>query len=70
MLENKIGPYYFKKKDEEKKDVWSVFNYYYISDEELKLFGDYDNLKKEITFGNIMFSAEYQFNDPWEIIMK
>ena len=70
LLENKIAPYYLKKKDEEKKDVCSVFNNYYTSDEELKLFGDYDNLKKEITFGNIMFNAEYQFNDPWEIILK
>ena len=69
-LENKIGPYFFKKKDEENKDVFSVFNYYYRSDEELKIFGDYDNMKKEFAIGKYMFNAEYQFNDPWDIIMK
>ena len=74
-LIEKIGPYFLKKKDENGEDIYSnVFNYYYTSEEEKNLFGDFENSKnnkKEIeSYKQLFISIEYKFEDQWDIIMK
>ena len=66
----KIEPYFLKKLDEDNKEICStVIDYYYTSREENILFGDFEN-NKTINFRQFTFNIEYQFDDPWEIIMK
>ena len=64
IIKEKIGKYFIKKKNENNKEVCSsTFNTYYTSDEEMKLFGSFENKKEEIRFGRITFKIEYRFND-------
>ena len=60
LIMEKIGPYYLETKNENDKNVFSVFNYYYRSDEEKEIFGDYK--KKKIIIDNYIFGTEYEFN--------
>ena len=74
QLIKRIGPYFLKKKDENNEDIYSnVFNYYYTSEEENKIFGDFKNTEnnvKEIAFASHNFTIEYKFDEQWDIIMK
>ena len=70
ILMRKIGAYFLKKMDEDNKEVCStVIDYYYTSREEKEIFGDFEK-QKIIKFGPFTFGIEYEFDDPWEIIMK
>ena len=70
-IKEKIGNYFIKKKNENDKDVISTtFNNYYTSDEEMKLFGSFENRKEEIRFERYKFKIEYKFRDQWDFIMK
>ena len=70
-LIKKIGGYFIKKVDENEQEICStIFNYYYTSDEEKEMFGDFENKKKYITFGSYKFQIDYEFCKEWDIIMK
>ena len=70
-IKEKIEKYFIKRKNENNKDVCSpTFNSYYTSDEENRLFGDFENKKEEIQFEIFKFKIEYKFDDQWDFIMK
>ena len=70
-IKEKIGNYFIKKKNENDKEVISTtFNSYYTSDEEMQLFGSFENSKEEIRFERFKFKIEYKFRDQWDFIMK
>ena len=73
-LKKQLEPYFLKTKmkDEinKEQELSCVFDYYNTSDEEKKLFGEFDEKKEEIQFLGYSFKIEYNFNDEWEIIMK
>ena len=70
-IKEKIGNYFIMKKNENDKEVISTtFNSYYTSDEEMQLFGSFENSKEEIRFERFKFKIEYKFRDQWDFIMK
>ncbi len=60
VIMEKIKPYYLETKNENDINVLSVFNYYYRSDEEKEIFGDYK--MKKIIIDDYIFGTEYEFN--------
>ena len=70
-IKKKLEPYFIQKKDENNKEICSPsFNYYYTSEKEKELFGDFDNRKSQIIFEQLKFNIEYKFNDQWDFIMN
>ena len=71
IIKKKIEKYFLKKKNENDVEICSnSFNYYYTSDEELRLFGNFENKKKVIKFEQFTFNIKYNFDDQWDIIMN
>ena len=70
-IRKKLECYFIQKKDENNKEMLSpTFNYYYTSEEEKELFGDFENRKSQIIFEQLKFNIEYKFNDQWDFIMN
>ena len=70
-IRKKLECYFIQKKDENNKEILSpTFNYYYTSEEEKELFGDFENRKSQIIFEQLKFNIEYKFNDQWDFIMN
>ena len=82
-LKQNLGLYFIQEKSELKQDddFYTVFNYYYSSDDEIKMFGEYGKEKEKennkIKFGNYEFKIEYLDDsegnelkkiDPWEVL--
>ena len=67
-----IKGYFLQEKNEYNQDISSIFNYYYTSDKEKEIFGDYGQEKKEINFKDLKFSIKYDYDtsDPWKIIYQ
>ena len=57
-IQKEIGKYFLKEQNEEKRDFYWTFNYYYTSKEEKKLF-DEGKDGKEIDFDDFLFKIEY-----------
>ena len=73
IIKDKLCEYFLKKTNEKNQEVCSfVFDYYYTSEEEEKIFGDFEYKDEPITieFCGIKFKIEYKFKDEWDIIMK
>jgi len=79
ILKQNLGLYFIKEKSELKQedDFYTVFNYYYSSEDEIKMFGEYGKEKDEIKFGKYNFNIEYLDDrecnelktiDPWEVL--
>ena len=79
ILKQNLGLYFIKEKSELKQedDFYTVFNYYYSSEDEIKMFGEYGKEKDEIIFGKYKFNIEYLDDrecnelktiDPWEVL--
>ena len=79
ILKQNLGLYFIKEKSELKQedDFYTVFNYYYSSEDEIKMFGEYGKEKDEIKFGKYKFNIEYLDDrecnelktiDPWEVL--
>ena len=64
-LKQNLELYFIQEKSELKQDndFYTVFNYYYSSDDEIKMFGEYGMEKEKknnkIKFGNYEFKIEY-----------
>ena len=70
-FKNKLELYFMKDKNENNEDVYCVFNYYYTSDNEQKIFGDFKD--KEITYteNNTNFKCKLEYSKNfWDIITK
>ena len=65
IIKKKLDKYFLKEMNEEKKEKYSVFNYYYTSKEEIELFGEpgseRDEAKRKtvINFDKYRFKVEY-----------
>ena len=65
IIKKKLDKYFLKEMNEEKKEKYSVFNYYYTSKEEIELFGepgserDEEKRKTVINFDKYRFKVEY-----------
>jgi hypothetical protein len=81
ILKKNLGLYYIHEKSELKQEdtFFTVFNYYYSSEDEIKMFGEYGKEKNEIQFGKYKFKIEYLDNtecnelkkvDPWEMLLN
>ena len=82
ILKQNLGLYFIKEKSELKQedDFYTVFNYYYSSEDEIKMFGEYgkeNKVNKEIKFGDYIFKIEYLDDrecnelkeiDPWKVL--
>ena len=79
ILKQNLGLYYIQEKSELKQndDFYTLFNYYYSSEDEKEIFGEYGKEKNEIKFGKYKFKIEYLDNsegnelkkvDPWEVL--
>ena len=78
-LKQNLGHYFYQEKSELKQndDFYTVFNYYYSSEDERNMFGEYGKEKDEIKFGKYKLKIEYLDNsegnelkvvDPWEVL--
>ena len=78
-LKQNLGLYFIQEQSElkTKDDIYTVFNYYYSSEDEIKMFGEYGKEKNEIKFGKYKFNVEYLDSregnelkkiDPWEVL--
>jgi hypothetical protein len=78
-LKKNLGLYFLYEKSELKQEdnFFTVFNYYYSSENERNIFGEYGKEKNEIEFGKYKFKIEYLDNsennelkkvDPWEVL--
>ena len=78
-LKQNLGLYFIQEQSElkTKDDIYTVFNYYYSSEDEIKMFGQYGKEKNEIEFGKYKFKVEYLDSregnelkkiDPWEVL--
>ena len=78
-LKKNLGLYFIQEKSEIKgmDDVYTIFNYYYSSENEIKMFGEFGKEKNEIKFGKYKFKVEYlddgEVNelkkvDPWDVL--
>ncbi len=65
IIKKKLDKYFLKEKNEEDKEKYSVFNYYYTSKEEIEIFGEpgseSDEVKRKtvINFDKYRFKVEY-----------
>jgi len=65
IIKKKLDKYFLKEKNEEGKEKYSVFNYYYTSKEEIEIFGEpgseSDEVKRKtvINFDKYRFKVEY-----------
>jgi hypothetical protein len=66
-IRKQLYKYFIKEENEEKKDKYSIFNYYYTSPEEIQLFGkpgtEKDEKNKIIEFDDLKFRVEYSCFD-------
>ena len=71
-LKENLKKYFLIEQNEDEKDILSVYNYYYISDDEKDKFGDVGKKKKieKCAFGNNHFNIEFKYEDPWKFIME
>ena len=71
-LKENLKKYFLIEQNEDEKDILSVYNYYYISDDEKDKFGDIGEKKKieKCAFGNIHFNIKFKYEDPWKFIME
>ena len=71
-LRKKIQDYFLKEQNEEGKEILSVYNYYYTSDEEKDCFGEIGEEKdgKNCKFGEFNFKIKFNYKDPWKFIME
>ena len=56
VVENEIGPYFLKDKNEEEEEVYSEFNYYFTNPVELKMLND-----KKISINEYTYYLDFQF---------
>ena len=71
-LRKAIEDYFLKEKNENNEEICSIFNYYYTSEEEKNLFGDYGKEKEKINFEGNEFEIKYEYNieDHWNFIYE
>ena len=71
-LRKKIQDYFLKEQNEDEKEILSVYNYYYTSDEEKNYFGEIGEKKNinNCAFGNYHFNIEFNYENPWTFIME
>ena len=71
-LKENLKKYFLIEQNEDEKDILSVYNYYYISDDEKDKFGDIGEKKKieKCAFGNIHFNIKFKYENPWKFIME
>ena len=77
-INKKIEKYFVKEYNEDNKFAYTIFNYYYESEEEKKFFGGLKDNKADKkfkideikTFDDIKFEIEYNYDDPWKIIFE
>ena len=71
-IKENIKDYFLKEKNEYNEDIFSIFNYYYTSDKEKEIFGDYGQEKQTIDFKGFKFTIKYDYDtsDPWKIIYQ
>jgi len=78
-LKQNLGLYFIQEQSElkTKDDIYTVFNYYYSSEDEIKIFGECGNEKNKIEFGKYKFNVEYLDShegnelkkiDPWKVL--
>ena len=69
LLQKDIKDYFLKEKNENDEEICSIFNYYYESEEEKNMFGEWkDGTEKEIDFEKLKFKIKYKNENPWNII--
>ena len=79
ILKQNLGLYFIQEKSELKQDddFYTVFNYYYSGDNEIKIFGEFGKENNEIKFGKYKFKIEYLEDrecndlkkiDPWKVL--
>jgi hypothetical protein len=68
----KLKNYFLKEKNEDDKEILSVYNYYYTSDEEKDCFGEIGEEKdgKNCKFGEFNFKIKFNYKDPRKFIME
>ena len=71
-LRKKIQDYFLKEQNEDEKEILSVYNYYYTSDEEKNYFGEIGEKKNinNCAFGKYHFNIEFNYENPWTFIME
>ena len=72
-LRKRIQDYFLKEKNEDEKEILSVYNYYYNkNDDEKDKFGEIGVEKniKNCIFGSFIFNIEFKYEDPWKFIME
>jgi hypothetical protein len=80
-LKQNLGLYFYQEKSELKQDddFYTVFNYYYSSEDERNMFGEYGNNIKKIEFGKEKYQLKIEYLDnsegnelktidPWEVL--
>ena len=69
LLQKDIKDYFLKEKNENDEEICSIFNYYYESEEEKNMFGEWkDGTEKKIDFEKLKFKIKYKNENPWNII--
>ena len=68
----KLKNYFLKEKNEDDKEILSVYNYYYISEDEKNKFGEIGKQgeEKNCEFGKNKFKIKFNYKDPWKFIME
>ena len=71
-LRKKIQDYFLKEQNEEGKEILSVYNYYYTSDDEKNKFGEIGKEKeeKDYEFGENKFKIKFNYKDPLEFFIE
>ncbi len=70
-LKNELELYFIKDKNENKEDVYCVFNYYYTSDYEQNIFGEFEDKGINYSENDINFKCKLEYSKNfWDIITK
>ena len=65
-----LEKHFLKTINEENEDVYSKINYYYISEEEIEIFGEPGKEKQKISFKDFNFKIEYSNNNIFDILLN